>query len=363
MRVTVCKPLTASSYWRMAAVLTELRHDAVIGLPGTQKRVAVDAPPCQSHRFNGAWALSWGFRRGAFESNRSAGVSLLFSSLWFRQGHLRRVCCPPLPLSGRCGALVVKNGLGHFCFIVLYLPPDSVGHAPKNHMTSLEQWERGWRETVPHVSEPLYVDTQLLCHKHFIWLHPHSNGSSGRSRIDFVATPPSVQFSRILVNFTAGRRLQLIPAAGPRDHLPLTMDLVTNGMRHSPDPTRGRWDHEKIEEMLSNPLQGSLSSRNSRQNIATRRSWDLQRQRPLLVTHGKTVCRKFRKQLVHTYTRGRHDLLGHLLWNEDVCYWNLAARRLTGSSGDQSLVENAKTEITRVEKQMRRFSRWLLRRL
>ena len=37
------------------------------------------------------------------------------------------------------------------------------------------------------------------------------------------------------------------------------------------------------------------------------------------------------------------------------------ARRMTGSSGDQkSLVENGKTEITRVEKQMRRFSRWLL---
>ena len=45
MRVTVCNPLTASSYWRMAAVLTELRHDAVIGLPGIQKRVAVDTPP------------------------------------------------------------------------------------------------------------------------------------------------------------------------------------------------------------------------------------------------------------------------------------------------------------------------------
>ena len=93
MRVTVYNPLTASSYWRMAAVLTELRHDAVIGLPGTQKRVAVDAPPYQSHKFNGAWGLSWGFRRGAYESNRSAGVSLLFSSRWFRQGHLRRVCC------------------------------------------------------------------------------------------------------------------------------------------------------------------------------------------------------------------------------------------------------------------------------
>ena len=38
------------------------------------------------------------------------------------------------------------------------------------------------------------------------------------------------------------------------------------------------------------------------------------------------------------------------------------ARRLTGYSSDQSLVEKAKTEITRVEKQMRRFSRCLLRR-
>ena len=69
---------------------------------------------------------------------------------------------------------------------------------------------------------------------------PTFYGSSGRSRIDFVATHPSVQLSRIFVNFTAGRRLQLIPPAGPRDHMPLTMDLVTNGMRKCLDPTRGR---------------------------------------------------------------------------------------------------------------------------
>ena len=76
-------------------------------------------------------------------------------------------------------------------------------------------------------------------------------------RVDYhelILLPHSVQFSRIFVNFTAGRRLQLIPAAGPRDHMPLTMVLVTNGMRHCLDPTRGRWDHEKIEEMLSDPV-------------------------------------------------------------------------------------------------------------
>ena len=85
VRVTVYNPLTAWSYWRMAAVLAELRHDAAIGLPGTQRRVAGDAPPYLSHKFNGAWGLSWGFRRGARESKRSAGVSLLISSRWFRR--------------------------------------------------------------------------------------------------------------------------------------------------------------------------------------------------------------------------------------------------------------------------------------
>ena len=64
-----------------------------------------------------------------------------------------------------------------------------------------------------------------------------------------------MQFSRIFANFTAGGRLQLIPAAGLRDHMPLTMELVTNGMRHCQDPTRGRWDHEKIAEMLSDPVE------------------------------------------------------------------------------------------------------------
>ena len=69
---------------------------------------------------------------------------------------------------------------------------------------------------------------------------PTFYGSSGRSRTDFVATLPSVQFSRIFVNFSARRRLQLIFSTGPRDHMPLTLELVTDGMRHCPDHTRGR---------------------------------------------------------------------------------------------------------------------------
>ena len=395
MRVTVYNPLTASSYWRMAAVLTELRHDAVIGLPGTQKRVAVDAPPYQSHKFNGAWGLSWGFRRGAYESNRSAGVSLLFSSRWYRQGHLRRVCCPPLPLSGRCGAAVVKHGLGHFCFIVLYLPPKPSGRGEatpwRKTLDAVYKWTDGLLMSLPTRCMPvsmLDLNDRLgrpraeephdligtvgagvegdsatrfraLLRRHSIAVPqtfhlatPTFYGSSGRSRIDFVATLPSVQFSRIFVNFTAGRRLQLIPAAGPRDHMPLTMDLVTNGMRHCPDPTRGRWDHEKIEEMLSDPVARltffkELETKIRNSSIvglaATEATPDDAWENLVQIiqeTAGPYLHQEAPRPTRPLALERRRPLL------------ELGtARRLTGSSSDQSLVEKAKTEITRVEKQ------------
>ena len=131
-------------------------------------------------------------------------------------------------------------------------------------MTSMERWERELRETVPHVLELFYVDTQLLCHKRFIWLHPQFT-----VRVDdheSILLPHALLCnSRIFVHFTAGRRLQFIPAAGPRDHMPLTMDLVTNGVRHCLDPTRGRWDTRKSKKCSRIPLPGSLFSRNSTQ--------------------------------------------------------------------------------------------------
>ena len=121
-------------------------------------------------------------------------------------------------------------------------------------MTSLEQWERVSEGDSATRFRTLLRRHSIAVPRTFQLATPTFYVSSGRSRIDFFATPPSVQFSRIFINSTAGRRLQLIPAAGPRDHMPLTMDLVTHGMRHCPDPTRGRWDHEKIEEMLSDPV-------------------------------------------------------------------------------------------------------------
>ena len=115
--------------------------------------------------------------------------------------------------------------------------------------------------------------------------------------------------------FSAGRRLQLIPSLGPRDHVPLTLDLVTDGMRHCPDPTRPR---ENRRHALGSHRKAHFFSRNSRITSATQQLWDVQRRTPLLMTHGKILCELFLKQLVPTSTKVRHDPPDRSHWNGDA---------------------------------------------
>ena len=88
-------------------------------------------------------------------------VVALLVSRWYRQGHLRRVCCPPLPLSGRCGAAVVENGLGHFCFIVLYLPPKPSGRCEatpwRKTLDAVYKWTHGLLMSLPTRCMPVLM--------------------------------------------------------------------------------------------------------------------------------------------------------------------------------------------------------------
>ena len=166
-----------------------------------------------------------------------------------------------------------------------------------------------------------------------------------------------------IVNFTAGRRLQLILAAMPRDHMPLTMDLVTNGIRHSPDPMRGRWGHEKIEEMLSDPVARLTFFKEFETKIRNSSIVGLAATEATLADAWENLVQIIQETAGPHLHQGAPRPTRPLALERRRLLLELGtARRLTGSSGDQSLVENAKTEITRVEKQMRRFSRWLLRR-
>ena len=134
-------------------------------------------------------------------------------------------------------------------------------------------------------------------------------------------------------------------------------------MRHCPDPTRGRWDHEKTEEMLSDPVAGLTFFKQNetkirKSSIVGRAATDATPDDAWenLVQIIQETAGPYLHQGAPRPTRPlaleRRRLLRQLG----------TARRLTSTSGDQSLVEKAKTEVTPVEKQMRRFSRWLLRR-
>ena len=82
-------------------------------------------------------------------------------------------------------------------------------------MTSLEQWERGVEGDSVTRFGALLRRHSIAVPQTFHLATPTFYGSSGRSRIDFVATLPSVQFSRIFVNFTAGRRVTVDTCCGP----------------------------------------------------------------------------------------------------------------------------------------------------
>ena len=111
------------------------------------------------------------------------------------------------------------------------------------------------------------------------------------------------------------------------------------------------------------PSQGSLSSRSLRQKFETRQSLDLQRTEATPDDAWENNVQIIQETAGPYLHQGAPRLTGPLAVERRRLLLELGtARRLTGSSGDQSLVGNAKTDITRVEKQMRRFSRWLLRR-
>ena len=134
-------------------------------------------------------------------------------------------------------------------------------------------------------------------------------------------------------------------------------------MRHCPDRTRGRWDNEKIEEMLSDPrckahffkeLETEVRNSSIVGSAATEATPD---------NAWENLVQKVQEPAGPYLHQGAPRLTRPLALERRRVLLKLGtARRLTGSSGHHSPAEKAKTEITRVKKQMRRFSRWLLRR-
>lgn len=112
------------------AIVKELRYDAVITLTGTQKRQWNDEP-ADSARLDKHWGFAWGWRASQRDSNKAAGVTLLFKQRWFNEAEVRQVHHPPMSMAGRAGAVTLEGPRGHFCFAAVYWPPRPNGAAAR----------------------------------------------------------------------------------------------------------------------------------------------------------------------------------------------------------------------------------------
>ena len=145
--------------------------------------------------------------------------------------------------------------------------------------------------------------------------------------------------------------------------MPLTLDLVTDGMRHCPDPTRGRWDHEKIEEKLSDPIARLTFFQELETNIRNSTVVGRAATDDTPENAWETLVRIIQETTGCYFHQGAPRSTRPLALERRRLLKDLGtARRLIGVSADQTHVENAKIEVSRVEKQVRRLSRWLLRK-
>ena len=150
MRVTVYNPLTASSYWRVAAVLTELRHGAVIGLPEESCGGRTALSVAQIQRCMGSFMgiSTWSLR---VKQKRWCVVALPASLVQTRSFATGTLLAPPVERTMWCRG--GKNGLGHFCFIVLYVPPKPSGRGEatpwRKTLDAVYKWADGSLMSLP----------------------------------------------------------------------------------------------------------------------------------------------------------------------------------------------------------------------
>jgi hypothetical protein len=145
MIITAYNPLAAAEVERVAHIAQVLRHSAIVGLSGTQRRqYGEETYSCrsvQTHR-----ALEWGWRPKSQFTNKAAGVTLLLSKRWVRQKSIKRILSPPPPLAGRLGGAVIKTTF-HMLVIVAYFP-----YTPSSSRGKIT-WRNCWNAMINWIEE------------------------------------------------------------------------------------------------------------------------------------------------------------------------------------------------------------------
>ena len=238
---------------RLRHILSELRWNSIVCIQGTQRRTNEQVVQYTIPGFN---IIEWGC---STHSGKSAGLVIAVRNKLFSFKHMVRVFTPPEEFIGRAGAIRLKRGDVDFLVVNVYAPVNPHLQKDKQYIVRLWAWVghvlslaparcvpvlctdanarlgRGTRVpsvgTFDAVAENFNGEQlrELLTEHHMVATNtffPAGDtyfGNFGRnSRIDYVCIPQSMlqAVERCNVLYAQGKRLQLIPAVGKRDHMP-----------------------------------------------------------------------------------------------------------------------------------------------
>ena len=262
---------------RLESIIEEIAGDAdIIGLQGTCRRHDVlEGEAYISQQIGDYLVLQWGYGRGAY-TNKSAGLVTAFSLKKWKTSEITYIDQPGTELQGRGGFIRLRGRLD-VAVLNLYLPPFVRGRGGKvNRAAALKtiEWARGCLNSLPSRCTPIIVTDansdvgdgkrnyngtlleKLMLDFGLALFSPrgreptyfHHTGSC--SRIDFIIAPEALRRAAVgsWPMRRVAKRLQIIPAAEVRDHIPIKTCWKLGGRMHTKSKDENkqiRWSYDK----------------------------------------------------------------------------------------------------------------------
>ncbi|CAE8722639.1 unnamed protein product, partial [Polarella glacialis] len=288
----------ATTWDRVTQILRELRGDVVM-LQGTQhKQLGTNLVHTRSTEYLHAVeqidygthiGLHWGWGKGNY-TNRACGVCTLLEKERLPTSSILKLYSPPQSLQGRAGAVRIRRASIDICLVNAYFPCEPQSAEELKAVTALSDWIHHLLTELPARTIVILAtdanghtgntsDFQKGCAigpeepqiennngYHFRTLLDHFQlyapstynraaagptfwAASGQgSRVDYFAIPWSLrhQLHSIQIWRRAGRRLQMIRTARPRDHCPLRMQINVAIPHEKQEQQYRRWNFDNI---------------------------------------------------------------------------------------------------------------------
>lgn len=259
----------------------------VIAMQGTGiKKDPMETSSYSTKHINDSYSVvQWGYGKGN-STNKSAGVSIAYRRDTWKAHEVIMIDSPPTELQGRAGMIRLKSYRFDIAIYCAYMPPYLPGRRGQQALRTTKmilEWISGHMQKLPSRTTPILLgdfnsdlkldpnreDTNKLVNSHGKaveemidlmglmvfpgrrWAPTYFGNQNNYSRIDHIIAPRGVRHTHAVTRTMneAARRLQLIPASGHRDHIPVKAcwKMGIRYRRHQRGPERlPRLDDQRL---------------------------------------------------------------------------------------------------------------------